>query len=237
MKKRGMAGRSMIFLVACVMILGTTFVGETGQDYAAETVMEQEQETDTETAREAEDGQELVLTLHVPEKANVYVDGTASVRIDILENGKIRDLREDERLVAEINEAVARADVAGQEIIFTGVQSGKTVMLLYLQRKNSEGEWKDVYSPDDSASDDADVKAGPEAGGEAPAENSAEAGTETVKEALPETSTEESESKAEDAVKTENASEEGKTAAGAAEKETAPRVRVEASISVYANDF
>lgn len=98
------------------------------------------------TSADAATDQNTAWQISVPDEATVYVDGTFSFEVSILDStGKEISLDPDrQRLTAECDGSVARAEVIGQTVYLVGVQNGTTDLVLYLQEKNEEGNFEDI---------------------------------------------------------------------------------------------
>ena len=98
------------------------------------------------TSADAAADQNTAWQLSVPDEAAVYVDGTFSFEVSILDStGKEISLDPDrQRLTAECDGSVARAEVRGQTVYLVGVQNGTTDLILYLQEKNEEGNFENI---------------------------------------------------------------------------------------------
>lgn len=89
----------------------------------------------------------VITTLLIPEQIHVFVDSTQSITAKLLDRQENEcTLADNERLHALCDGAVARADVYGQSITFTGVQSGTTTITLQLQRENEQGAFETVMA-------------------------------------------------------------------------------------------
>lgn len=91
--------------------------------------------------------------LVVPDEITVYVDGSTSFQVVIQSTSEEElTLAENERIIAEFDDSIARAEVSGQTIYLVGVQSGIMELTLRLQRKNAEDVFEDVNVETDGAS-------------------------------------------------------------------------------------
>ena len=74
------------------------------------------------------------------------MDGTATIEVMLLDReGEELELDEAaQRLEAEYDGSVARANVDGLSVQIVGVQSGEMELTLRLQEKNEEDEFQDV---------------------------------------------------------------------------------------------
>lgn len=85
--------------------------------------------------------------LQIPEQIHVFVDSTQSVAAVLLDaSGTEYILSEQERLHADCDGSVARADVYGQSVTLTGVQNGTTTLTLQVQRKNEQNIFETVMT-------------------------------------------------------------------------------------------
>lgn len=92
------------------------------------------------------DAVSTACNLLVPDEVTVYVDGTTSFDVviqDVHENNLVLST-DKERLTAECDSSVARAEVDGQTIYLVGVQNGTTELTLHLQKKNETDTFENV---------------------------------------------------------------------------------------------
>ncbi len=84
--------------------------------------------------------------LCAPDEITVYVDGSVSFEVSVLDANRKEVALDPERqrLTAECDGSTARAEVEGQTVYLIGVQNGTTDLILYLQEKNEEGEFEEV---------------------------------------------------------------------------------------------
>lgn len=200
---------ALLFSLSCAVAASAPGASSPEEAIISEEASSEQAAPENETGAENETAS--VIELIMAEKFNVYVDGSLSFKPAIRENGEERPLSEKERFfVAEINGAVARADVYGDSVVLTGVQTGKTAFILALQRQNEAGEWEDVYTlPPKTTEDENNVS-----------ENAASEGIPKFSE--------------------ENAVKASESASSAKDEEdadaSAAPLRVEASANVYAAD-
>lgn len=101
---------------------------------------------DTEDQNSESDNKIYALT--APSAFTVWVDSSSGLDIVLLDaDGNEVELdAKTQRIIAEIDTSVARADPEDSTIWLTGVQSGSTKMNVYLQELNEQGEFENVLA-------------------------------------------------------------------------------------------